>query len=72
MIRFLKILISTLLVIARCYVIYQVIKGLTLSKQYPDYPLMDLQWYVYALILDLYIVKMIDNSNSQDIYSKKE
>jgi len=72
MIQFLKTILTILIVSTRCYLVYQVIKGLYFNFLSPDYPLNNIQWYVYALILDLYIVKIIDNTDSQDIYSKKE
>ena len=43
-----------------------------ISKQHPEYSLDNIQWYLYVLLLDLYIVKIMDNSDSEDIYSKKE
>jgi hypothetical protein len=71
MIKFLKSIVILSVILVRCYFIYQVIKGLYFNYLNPEYPLDNIQWYVYALILDLYIVKIVDNSDSNDIYSKK-
>lgn len=72
MIRLLKILFTLGIVVGRIYLVFKVIEGLVISKQHPEYSLDNVQWYLYALLLDLYIVKIIDNSNPEDIYSKKE
>jgi|688.fasta_scaffold635145_2 hypothetical protein len=72
MIKALKILLTAGIVVGRIYLIFKVIEGLMISKQHPEYSLDNIQWYLYVLLLDLYIVKIMDNSDSEDIYSKKE
>jgi hypothetical protein len=72
MIKVLKILLTAGIVVGRIYLIFKVIEGLMISKQHPEYSLDNIQWYLYVLLLDLYIVKIMDNSDSEDIYSKKE
>lgn len=67
----LKILISILVVVFRLYLIFNLLYWLKLSGNHPEY-LVNTQWYVYALVLDLYIIKMLDKSNYDDIYSNKE
>jgi hypothetical protein len=72
MIRAFKILLTIGIVVGRIYLIFKVIEGLMINKQHPEYSLDNIQWYLYVLLLDLYIVKIMDNSDSEDIYSKKE
>jgi hypothetical protein len=72
MIKLLKTFFMVTVVVTRCYLLYQMIKGLYINHYNPEYSLDNVQWYFYALMLDLYIVKIVDNSNSEDIYSKKE
>jgi len=67
-----KSIIILLTIFGRLYLIFKVGQGLYFNHISPDYSLDHLQWYIYALFLDFYIVKMFDNSNSEDIYSKKE
>jgi hypothetical protein len=67
-----KSIIILLTIFGRLYLIFKVGQGLYFNHVNPDYSLDHLQWYIYALFLDFYIVKMFDNSNSEDIYSKKE
>jgi hypothetical protein len=72
MIKALKILLTIGIVVGRIYLIFKVIEGLMINKQHPEYTLDNIQWYLYVLLLDLYVVKIMDNSDSEDIYSKKE
>jgi hypothetical protein len=72
MIKALKILLTIGIVVGRIYLIFKVIEGLMINKQHPEYSLDNIQWYLYVLLLDLYVVKIMDNSDSEDIYSKKE
>lgn len=72
MIRVLKIIFTALIVAVRLYLVFKLFYYLKVSFNNPEISLNDAQWYVYALLLDLYIVKILDNSNSDDIYSKKE
>ena len=67
----LKILISILVVVFRLYLIFNLLYWLKLSGNHPEY-LVNAQWYVYALVLDLYIIKMLDKSDYDDIYSNKD
>jgi hypothetical protein len=45
--------------------------GLYLNRANNE-PLDNIQWYVYILVLDLYCVKIFDNSIDSDIYSEKD
>lgn len=72
MMRVLKIIFTALIVAVRLYLVFKLFYYLKVSFNNPEISLNDAQWYVYALLLDLYIVKILDNSNSDDIYSKKE
>ena len=66
-----KFLITLFVIIIRFYCVFKVAQGLYMNYNY-NYPLDDVQRYLYFLILDLYMVKIMDNSVSIDIYSKKE
>jgi hypothetical protein len=72
MMRVLKIIFTALIVAVRLYLVFKLFYYLKVSFNNPEISLNEAQWYVYALLLDLYIVKILDNSNSDDIYSKKE
>lgn len=72
MIRLLKIILTTLIVAVRIYLVFKLFYCLKVAFNQPEISLGEAQWYAYALLLDLYIVKILDNSNSDDIYSKKE
>lgn len=69
--KLLKVLLSIVVVVFRLYLIFNLLHCLKLSYNNPEY-LGNAQWYVYALVLDLYIIKMFDKSNYDDIYSNKE
>jgi hypothetical protein len=72
MMRVLKIIFTALIVAVRLYLVFKLFYYLKVSFNNPEISLNEAQWYVYALLLDLSIVKFLDNSNSDDIYSKKE
>lgn len=72
MIRILKIMFTALIVVVRLYLVFKLFYCLKVSFNNPEISLDEAQWYVYALLLDLYVVKILDNSNPDDIYSKKE
>jgi len=72
MIRILKIMFTALIVVVRLYLVFKLFYYLKVSFNNPEISLDEAQWYVYALLLDLYVVKILDNSNPDDIYSKKE
>jgi hypothetical protein len=66
-----KLLISILVVVFRLYLIFNLSYSLYISRGHPE-QIGGAQWYVYVLVLDLYIIKMFDKSNYDDIYSNKE
>lgn len=66
-----KSLLVLTVVLARIYCVIMVIYGLYLSRVNKlDFG--DTQWYIFILILDLYMVKIFDNSNYNDIYTEKK
>lgn len=69
MMKFIKSIIVVSVISFRVYCTYKIIKGLYLNHL-ENYPLDDLKWYVYFLILDLYVVNVLNNSISLDIYTK--
>lgn len=69
-------MIRNLVIIAtffiRIFFIFKVIQGLYFNHMNPDYSLNNIEWYIYALFIDFYIIKIFDNPTSEDIYSKKD
>lgn len=66
-----KNLIVLSVILGRLYLVFKVFQGLYFNHINPDYTLDNTEWYLCVLFLDFYIVKMFDNSTSEDIYSKK-
>jgi hypothetical protein len=71
MIKLIKSLLTLSIILARFYCIFMVGYGLYLNRANNE-PLDNIQWYVYILVLDLYCVKIFDNSIDSDIYSEKD
>ena len=67
-----KKLVILMVVVIRIYFVFKVIKGLYFNHFNSNYSLDNVQWYIYALFLDIYIIKILDNSNSNDIYFEKK
>lgn len=67
-----KKLVILMVVVIRIYFVFKVIQGLYFNHFNSNYSLDNVQWYIYALFLDIYIIKILDNSNSNDIYFEKK
>ena len=67
--KFIKSIIVLLVISFRVFCVYKITKGLYLNH-YESYPLDGLNWYIYFLILDLYVMNVLNNSISLDIYTK--
>ena len=67
-----KKLVILMVVAIRIYFVFNVIQGLYFNHFNYNYSLDNVQWYIYALFLDMYIIKILDNSNSNDIYFEKK
>jgi hypothetical protein len=67
-----KNLVILVVVLIRIYFVFKVIQGLYFNHFNTNYSLDNIQWYIYALFIDMYIIKIFDNSNSRDIYFEKK
>jgi hypothetical protein len=67
-----KTLIGLAVILARFYLVFKVIQGLYYNNFDPSYDLNRVQWYIYVLILDMYIVRVLSNLPDNDIYTKTE
>jgi hypothetical protein len=66
-----KNLVILMVMVIRIYFVFKVIQGLYFSHFNINYSLDNVQWYIYALVLDIYLIKILNNSNSNDIYFEK-
>ena len=67
-----KKLVILMVVVIRIYFVFKVIQGLYFNHFNSNYSLDNVQWYIYALVLDIYLIKILNNSNSNDIYFEKK
>lgn len=67
-----KTLIGLAVILARFYLVFKVMQGLYYNNVDPSYELNRVQWYIYVLILDMYIVRVLSNLPDNDIYTKTE
>lgn len=67
-----KNLVILMVIVIRIYFVFKVIQGLYFSHFNTNYSLDNVQWYIYALVIDIYLVKIMDNSNPNDIYFEKK
>jgi hypothetical protein len=61
-----------MVMVIRIYFVFKVIQGLYFSHFNANYSLDNVQWYIYALVIDIYMIKILDNSNPNDIYFEKK
>jgi len=66
-----KNLVILMVMVIRIYFVFKVIQGLYFSHFNINYSSDNVQWYIYALVLDIYLIKILNNSNSNDIYFEK-
>jgi len=69
--KFIKLLISLVIIIFRINCVFHICKGLYLNHT-ENTPLDDVKWYIYFIIVDFYILSVINNSLYFDIYVKKD
>jgi hypothetical protein len=67
-----KNLVMLMVMVIRIYFVFKVIQGLYFSHFNANYSLDNVQWYIYALVIDIYMIKILDNSNPNDIYFEKK
>jgi hypothetical protein len=67
-----KNLVILMVIVIRIYFVFKVIQGLYFSHFNTNYSLDNVQWYIYALVIDIYLVKIMNNSNPNDIYFEKK
>ncbi len=67
-----KNLVILMVIVIRIYFVFKVIQGLYFSHFNANYSLDNVQWYIYALVIDIYMIKILDNSNPNDIYFEKK
>jgi hypothetical protein len=67
-----KNLVILMVMVIRIYFVFKVIQGLYFSHFNANYSLDNVQWYIYALVIDIYMIKILDNSNPNDIYFEKK
>jgi hypothetical protein len=67
-----KNLIILMVTVIRIYFVFKVIQGLYFNHFNLNYSLDNVQWYIYVLFIDMYTIKIFDNSNSGDIYFEKK
>jgi hypothetical protein len=67
-----KNLVILMVMVIRIYFVFKVIQGLYFNYFNTNYSLDNVQWYIYALVIDIYIIKIMDNSNPNDIYFEKK
>lgn len=71
MIKFFAIVFSLSLMILRFYLIYKLIWWLTINYSNPNINILEIQWYLGLIILDMY-GSSIEKSYQVDIYTKKD
>jgi len=67
-----KNLVILVVMVIRIYFVFKVIQGLYFNYFNTNYSLDNVQWYIYALVIDIYMIKILDNSNPNDIYFEKK
>ena len=67
-----KNLVILMVMVIRIYFVFKVIQGLYFNYFNTNYSLDNVQWYIYALVIDIYMIKILDNSNPNDIYFEKK
>jgi hypothetical protein len=67
-----KNLIILMVMVIRIFFVFKIIQGLYFNHFNINYSLDNVQWYIYALVLDIYLIKILNNSNSNDIYFEKK
>jgi hypothetical protein len=67
-----KNLVILMVMVIRIYFVFKVIQGLYFNHFNTNYSLDNVQWYIYALVLDIYLIKILNNSNLNDIYFEKK
>lgn len=71
MLKLIKFLLGVLIITYRCTLIFNVALELYLSYNNKSEILNNIQWYVCAIILDMYLINL-EKDLSSDIYIKKD
>ena len=66
-----KLILGTLIIVYRCALIFNVSYGLYTTFYQQNNSFNNLQWYICAIILDIYLMNL-EKHLSADIYIKKE
>jgi hypothetical protein len=69
--KLIKFILGILIIVYRCGLIFNVSYGLYTSYNHQRNSFNDLQWYICAIILDMYLINL-EKHLSADIYIKKE
>jgi hypothetical protein len=70
MIKFIATALAICLIITRFYLIYKVLYWLFRNYENPNISLESIQWFLCAILLDLYVSSM-EKSYNVDIYKEK-
>ena len=71
MAKLLKFVLGLFIIVYRCGLIFNVSLGLYTSYNHKTNSFNDLQWYICAIIFDIYLINL-EKHLSADIYIKKE
>lgn len=71
MLKLLKFILGLFIIVYRCGLIYTVSVGLYTTYNDQNNSLNNLQWYICAIIFDMYLITL-EKHLSVDIYIKKE
>ena len=69
--KLLKFILGLVIIVYRCALIFNVTFELYMSYNNKSSILNDIQWYICAIILDLYLINL-EKHLTVDIYYKKE
>lgn len=71
MLKLIKFIISILIIAFRCGIIIKMVVELYSTYENPSNLLNEVQWYICAMIFDLYLISL-EKHLSADIYIKNE
>jgi len=69
--KLIKFILGILIIVYRCGLIYYVAVGLYTTYKDQNNTLNNLQWYICAVIFDIYLINL-EKHLSADIYIKKD